>query len=61
MTDKQKAMLVLYGIQYNEGMTKGGASKLIDQAVHSGQPTIHNQAKGGELFGKIRLNEITQR
>ena len=59
MTEKQKAMFVLYGIALKDGLTKGEASKLIDNAIQSGiEPNKENQLKGNELFGKIRLNEI---
>jgi phage FluMu protein Com len=61
MTEKQKAMFVLYGITLKEGLTKGEAAKLIDNAIQSGiKPNKENQLMGSELFGKIRLNEIVE-
>ena len=59
MSEKQKAMFILYGIESKDGVTKGEASQLIDNAMLAGtKPTNETQSKAGELFGKIRLNEI---
>src|ERR1700722_3620647 len=44
MTEKQKAMFVLYGIVIRNGLTKGEASKLIEVAKQSGAaPTDENR------------------
>jgi gas vesicle protein len=61
MSEKQKAMLTLYGINFREGLTKGEASKLIDDTVQTGaKPTNENQTRAAELFWKIRLNELVE-
>jgi len=61
ITEKQKAMLLLYGIQMGEGLTKGEAAELIDRAIKVGRtPTVENQTKASEQFGKIRLQEIVE-
>jgi hypothetical protein len=61
MSEKQKAMLLLYGINFREGLTKGEASKLIDDAVQSGaKPTNENQTRAAEIFWKVRLNELVE-
>ncbi len=59
MTEKQKAMFILYGMQPKDGMTKGEAAQLIDAAINSGiRPNNETQSKVGELFWKIRLNDV---
>ena len=61
MSDKQKAMCVLYGLEVHTPLTKGQAATIIDEAVLSGvKPTPENQAKAGVLFGHIRLKQIVQ-
>lgn len=61
MSEKQRAMLALYGVPISEGLTKGEASTLIDKAVHSDiRPTTETQAKAGEMFGHCRLQEIVE-
>jgi hypothetical protein len=60
-SEKQKAMLMLYGINIPQGLTKGEASSLIDSAVQAGEkPTNENQTRAAELFWKIRLNELVE-
>lgn len=61
MSDKQRAMLILHGVKFREPMTKGEASRLIDEALRSSPyPTNENQTKAAELFWKIRLNELVK-
>jgi hypothetical protein len=58
MSDKQKAMFILYGIPLKDGLTKGDASALIDNAIQAGiKPSKVNQAKASDLFGRIRVSE----
>ena len=62
MSEKQRAMLVLYGIGVTEGLTKGEASMLIDQAKQSGvHPTERNSKEAGKLFDKIDRQERKDR
>ena len=54
MSEKQKAMFILYGINQVEGLTKGQASKLIETAKQLGvRPTEENQKKADKLFAAI--------
>lgn len=58
MTDKQKAMFVLYGLVIKDGLTKGQASKLIETAKQSGlRPTDENQKQADKLFETIGRQE----
>ena len=60
MSEKQKGMFLLYGIHLKDGLTKGAAARLIDSAITSGAtPSISNQAAGGKIFAKARLEELT--
>ena len=61
MSEKQKAMLILYGVIFKEGLTKGEASQLIDNAINSGaKPTVETQAKAGEIWGNYRLTKVVE-
>ena len=62
MTEKQKAMFVLYGIRLKEGLTKGMASELIDQAKQLGViPTEESQEKANKLFRTIERQEAKEK
>jgi hypothetical protein len=57
MSEKQKAMFVLYGIPLAEGLTKGDAATLIDNVKKSGNPpSEENQARAEKLFNAIEGN-----
>ena len=61
MTEKQKAMFVLYDIAIKDGFTRGEASELIDEAKESGViPSEANQAKADRLFRKIEFDAAKQ-
>jgi gas vesicle protein len=61
MSEKQKAMLILYGVIFKEGLTKGEASQLIENAINSGaKPTVETQAKAGEIWGNYRMTKIVE-
>jgi hypothetical protein len=58
MTEKQKGMFILYGIELKEGLTKGDASSLIDAAKKSGVvPTEVNKIKCEKIFESINKEE----
>jgi hypothetical protein len=62
MTEKQKAMLVLHGICSRQGMTKGEAASLIDNAIKSGMlPSKQNEAEAAKLFNAISLKECQEK
>jgi hypothetical protein len=61
MSEKQKAMLILYGVIFKEGLTKGEAAQLIDNAINTGaKPSVESQAKAGEVWGNYRLTKVVE-
>ena len=61
MSEKQKAMLILYGGIFKEELTKGEAAQLIDNAINTGvKPTVETQAKAGEVWGNYRLTKVVE-
>jgi hypothetical protein len=61
MSEKQKGMLALYGVPITEGLTKGEASILIENALQSEtKPTTESQAKASEIWGSYRLKEVVE-
>jgi len=62
MTEKQKGMFTLYGIPLEEAITKGDASKLIDEAKRSGiQPTEKSQAQAEKIFRAAELDSTKEK
>ena len=62
MSEKQKAMLILYGVIFKEGLTKGEAAQLIDNAINTGaKPSVESQAKAGEVWGNYRMGKGADR
>ena len=60
MSDKQKAMFALYGINLVEGLTKGEATKLISQAKDSGiVPTDDQKREADKYFALADLHHAT--
>jgi hypothetical protein len=62
MSEKQKAMFVLYGLSFTERMTKGEAAKIIDVTKKSGaKPTEENSKRAEKLFLSIEQKESKKR
>lgn len=59
ISPKQKAMLVLYGVNFTEGLTKGEAAKLIDDAKQSlVVPTEFQKQAAAKLFAEAEMHHV---